>query len=118
MKKKIQLSTVRQEANVEVVFVNAALICKVINSHNTVAQLISRAINERIIKKATRFVIDENGKEVLDENGCMIEEPICDQQGNPITQYNQLYLEGDELRDIAEIVLPFLDELRIALEGE
>lgn len=118
MAKKIQLSTVRQEADVEVIYVNAALICKVINAHNVMASIIRKAKDEYGIKEPTHTVLDENGEPCLNENGYEIKERDVDENGKPVVVYNSHKLDGKELAELAEVVLPFLNELRSTLEGE
>ena len=118
MAKKIQLSTVRQEADVEVIYVNAALICKVINAHNVMDSIIRKAKDEWHIKESTHTVLDENGQPCLNENGYEIKEPDVDENGKPIVVYNSHKLDDKQLAELAEVVLPFLNELRNTLEGE
>lgn len=116
--KKIQLSTVRQEADVEVIYVNAALICKVINAHNAMDSIIRKAKDGYDIKEPTHTVLNENGEPCLDENGFEIQERDVDKNNKPVVIYNSHRLSGEQLADLAEIVLPFLNELRSTLEGE
>ena len=118
MAKKIQLSTVRQTADVEVLFVNAALICKVINANNALKSIIDSAKLNQRIKAETQLAKNDDGTPCLTEDGYEIEEPILDKNGKPVVHYSSYCLEAEELMELAEDVLPFLDELRTILEGE
>lgn len=118
MTKKIQLSTVRQEADVEVVFVNANLICKVINACNAAQAIIDNAEQHYCIKAQREPALNENGEPIVDENGCGVEKPVLDKKGNQVYNYGNYRMAEDELRDLHIRVLPFLTELRNALEGE
>lgn len=117
MKKKIQLSTVRQEADVEVIYVNAALICKVINAHNSINRIIDDA-SRCSINPQFKPKMNENGDVVADENGCIVNEPVLDEKGNQIIDYCSHRISDDQLRSLHQVVLPFLAELRNTLEGE
>jgi starvation-inducible outer membrane lipoprotein len=117
MKKKIQLSTVRQEADVEVIYVNAALICKVINAHNSINQIINEALG-CCIRPQSKPKMNENGDVVADENGFVMEEPVLDKNGNQIIEYDSYHMSVEQLRSLHQVVLPFLAELRNTLEGE
>lgn len=118
MKKRIQLSTVRQEADVEVVFVNANLICKVINACNAAQAIIDDAEQHYCIKVQHEPALNESGEPIVDKNGCTIEEPVLDKNGNQVYNYDSYRMAEDELRDLHTRVLPFLTELRNTLEGE
>lgn len=104
--KKIQLSTVRQEADVEVIFVNSHLINKAIRA--------SIALDDALENTRTPITMrDGEGKEVLDENGKPVQEK--DENGNLLYDYN--YRGIREAKDIAalhETVKPFIDELTAA----
>lgn len=118
MKKKIQLSTVRQEADVEVVFVNAAFISKVINADNAIQGIVNGALRYGAITPVNEPEVDENGNEVTDANGCLVFKPVLNSDGNQKVEYNSFNITKEELVDLNETVLPFLTELRKALEGE
>lgn len=118
MAKKIQLSTVRQQADVEVIYVNAALICKVINANNALNSIIDGAKRTNHIKAETQLAKNDDGTPCLTEDGYEIEEPILDKNGKPVVHYSSYCLEAEELMGLAEDVLPLLNELRNALEGE
>lgn len=118
MKKRIQLSTVKQEACVEVVFVNANLICKVINSSNVLRSIIEDAENRYCIKYLTEVAVDQDGNPMVDEDGCAIQQPICDKDGKLVAEYSTFPIDGTRLKQLNETVLQFLDELRNAMEGD
>ena len=107
--KKIQVSTVRQTADVEVVFINANLISKVIKAQSALDRMLN-GTRIPVIKQ------DENGEEVLDENGKPVQEN--DENGNPMYEY--IYPGVCETRDIADLhekVKSLIDELVDAFEA-
>lgn len=103
--KQIQVSTVKQTADIEVLYVNAGLISKAIRSS----------------------IVAHNA---LDECVCIEPVPECDEDGFPKrkpngdyiltgktnTSYNPHNIGEDGLKSLYEIVLPFLDELCAAFE--
>ena len=106
--KKIQVSTVQQTANVEVIYVNANLISKAIR-----AKLKLDAMLEGTKSKV--FMTDDEGNIVMDENGKEVQKK--DENGNLIWSYNYLPMRKDEVvKDLHEIVKSFIDELTDAFE--
>lgn len=103
--KKIQISTVRQEANVEVIYVNAALISKVVKAHVAANNVIANAKERGIIVEPTVMSIDGNGDEVMKR--------ATDEKGNLITEYCGA---SDELIALNETIAPLLSELVNAFE--
>lgn len=101
--KKIQVSTVRQTADVEVIFINANLISKVIKADIAIDNLILDATLYEHIKPEL--------KEKTDENGNLAFEPVVDEKGNEKTIYSSHQISEDQLRAIAENVAPLLREL-------
>lgn len=103
--KKIQISTVRQEANVEVIYVNAALISKVVKAHVAATNIIEEAKENGVIVEPTVPVVDANGNTV--------DERVTDKNGKPITEYR-----GADATLIAlnETIAPLLSELVNAFE--
>ena len=109
MSKKIQVSTVRQTADVEVVFVNANLISKVIKAQNALDRMLN-GTRTPMVKQ------DDNGEQVLDANGKPVFE--TDDAGNII--YNYSYRGIREERDIADLhekVKSLIDELVNAFDA-
>lgn len=111
--KKIQVSTVRQEADVEVVFVNSNLISKAIR-----ASIAAKAILDKMCEYGNAIgpVIkrDDEGGEVLDENGKPIQE--LDENGNPIFEYSYFKMDAVLVEQFHKHVAPFIEELTTAFE--
>lgn len=63
MAKKIQVSTVRQEANVEVIFLNASLISKVMRAQNTLRHIFEGHIEFRKDEEARKAEATKEGVE-------------------------------------------------------
>lgn len=107
--KQIQVSTVRQTADVEVVFVNANLISKVIKAQNALDRMLDGTRTPCVQR-------DEEGNEATDENG----KPVYakDENGNIIYEYG--YRGIREQRDIADLhekVKSLIDELVNAFDA-
>ena len=107
--KKIVVSTVRQTADVEVVFVNANLISKVIKAQN--------ALNRMLDGTRTPCVQhDADGNDVVDENGKPVYEK--DENGNIIYDYGYRGIrEQRDIEDLHEKVKSLIDELVNAFEA-
>lgn len=106
--KKIQVSTVRQEADVEVIYVNAHLIRKAIQAKLTLDAMLDGTKHEV-------FETDNEGDTVRDENGKEVQKR--DENGNLVWSYDYYPLRNNECaRDLNEIVKSFIDELTDALE--
>lgn len=108
--KKIQVSTVKQTADVEVIYVNSNLISKAIKSLVTLEKL-----DNDIEYQARRIdevpEVDNEGKPVVDglTGEVKTKEVEC---------YDSLYIDGPTLERIHKIVVPFLKELTNAFEEE
>jgi len=114
--KKIQVSTVRQTADVEVIFINASFISKVINAANAIEMLIDASERCNSIHRLYKPETDEYGKEVTNEEGLVKTVPVLDENGKQIVEYNEAYICPNTLQELDERVKPFLRELRKALE--
>ena len=112
MSKKVQVSTVRQTADVEVIFINANLISKVIKSHIILDSLISEAKHCRAIETVEVPMTDADGNPILDENGCV----KVDEKETTL-KYHPCDLWDSQLKDLNETVLPFLKELVEAFDA-
>ena len=107
MSKKIQISTVKQTADVQVISLNAYFITKAIKA--------SVALNsEDILKlRQPKHMRTEDGGKVLDENNKPI--VLKDEDGNIQYDY-RLYIGASDVNALLDVVKPFLDELVEAFE--
>ena len=94
---KIQVSTVRQMADVQVINVSSRLVCMAVKAHITL---------ESLLDNATSPATEWNEKE------CVYEEKK-DENGNTIMSIGSI--DG---KKVSEDVLPFLKELVDALKGD
>ena len=107
--KQIQVSTVRQTADVEVVFVNASLISKVIKAQTALDRMLNGT-------RTPAIKCDDEGKQVLDANGKPVFE--TDDDGNIIYDYNYYGLRDPrDIVDLHEKVKALIDELVTAFEA-
>lgn len=108
--KKIQVSTVKQTADVEVIYVNSNLISKAIKSLVALEKL-----DNDIEYQARRMdevpEVDNEGKSVVDGLTGEV-------KTKEIERYDSLYIDGPTLERIHKIVVPFLKELTNAFEEE
>lgn len=113
MSKKIQVSTIRQEADVEVVFINSSIISKAIRASIAVKGILDkmREYNDAIIPVIKK---DDEGGEVLDENGKPM--PELDENGNPMFSYNYFKMDETFVEQFHKHVAPFIEELTTAFE--
>lgn len=115
--KKIQIGTVRQTADVEVVFINANLIAKAIHANDAIQNIIECAKAEGDIIPRYQPKLNEVDEPVTDERGCIINEPVLDDKGNHITDYCKFTLDSNDLMRINTQVATFLKELVDAFEA-
>jgi hypothetical protein len=117
MKKKIEVSAVRQTADVEVIYVNANLISKAIRACIAMNSIIERMKAQGYIVPRYDAPEDENGNPITDERGIVKSTPVLDEKGNQIIDYcSGVDLNSYELRALNEDVAPFLNELNDAFE--
>ena len=107
--KQIQVSTVRQTADVEVVFINANLISKVIKAQTAL---------DRMLDGTRTPIIKHNaeGEEMCDANG----KPIYATDENGSILYEYSYRSIREQRDIVDLhekVKTLIDELVNAFDA-
>lgn len=110
--KKIQVSTVRQTADVEVVFVNANLIKKALHAQMAASKIAKRMEQSRDVYPLTETDVDQDGNPIVDEKtGKTKEHPVLDEKGNQLWHYDYHRLDDNEVEDFYKNVVPFLDEL-------
>lgn len=103
--KQIQISTVRQTADVEVIFVNANLISKAIRASMAAHNVLDKCVCINHVPEC-----DEDGTPKRNENGELI---FTDKT---IKSYFPHDIREEDLKSLDETVLPFLDELCKAFE--
>lgn len=114
--KKIQVSTITKNAEVEVLFVNANLISKAVRASIALDTIIERAKAEGCIIPRYNADMDENGNPKCDDRGVVKTTPILDAKGNQIIDYTRTEVSGIELQKLNEEVNTFLIELTEAFE--
>jgi len=117
MSKKIYVSTVRQMADVEVLFVNASLIAKAINANNAIQDIIESAKAQGSIVPRYEPGHDEEGEEIRNEYGEPVMVPVLDENQNQIIDYTSHDLSIQELAKLNTVVKNFLAELVNAFEA-
>lgn len=106
--KQIVVSTVRQTADVEVVFVNANLISKVIKAQSALDRMLEGTHMPCIQH-------DEDGNDVVDKDG----KPVYakDENGNIIYEYGYGIRKDKDIADLHEKVKSLIDELVNAFDA-
>jgi len=106
--KKIEVSTVKQTADVEVIYVNSNLIAKAIRAKFTLDAILAGT-------KCPMMATDDEGIVVKDENGKEVQKR--DENGNLVWSYSYYQIRNDKaVEDLHEVVKSFIDELTDAFE--
>lgn len=115
MSKKIKVSTVKQMADVEVLFINSNLISKAIRA-SIAAKSILDKMGEYGGSIHALVEIDEEGNNATDENG----KPILrlDEDGNQMFDYSLFRMDAAYVEQFHKYVAPFIQELVEAFEAE
>lgn len=108
--KKIQVSTVKQTADVEVIYVNANLISKAIKSSIAIKD-VDKCIEERSLAEVEEAVLDDKGCPVVDKLTGEVKIRM-------VTRYGSAEIPSTQLKAIHEVVVPFLEELTKAFEED
>ena len=111
MSKKIQVSTIKQTADVEVIALNSYFIAKCVR----VQEQLRRVCLDRFSKHTIRTCdVEDPEKYTIDPDG-----NLCDKlTGEPILKHNDAHLYSEDVNVIEDVVLRFFDELTKAFEGE
>ena len=109
--KKIQVSTVRQMADVEVLFVNASLIAKALRAQMAASKIAKYMEDVRDVYPEMETEVDDENNPIIDENGRVKEHPMLDEKGNQVWYYGNHYIGADSVKDFYKNVAPFLKEL-------
>lgn len=114
--KKIQVSTVRQMADVEVLFVNASLIAKALRAQMAASKIAKYMEDVRDVYPEMETEVDDENNPIIDENGRVKEHPMLDEKGNQVWYYGNHCIGADSVKDFYKNVAPFLKELVDAFE--
>jgi hypothetical protein len=116
MSKKIKVSTVKQMADVEVLFINSNLISKAIRASIAAQNILQQLGNA--IQPLEEPKLDEEGNEVTDENGNVVMVPMIDKNNHVMHKYSWASLNDFSVEDFHKNILPFIQELVEAFEAE
>ena len=107
--KKIQVSTVTKNAEVEVIFVNANLISKAIHAQVALDKALTNTRTPKIMRDGDGLpVLDTDGKEVY----------LTDDKGNVVYDYNYKGIRDEaDIDALHDMVKAFIDELTDAFNA-
>ena len=103
--KKIQVSTVQKQANVEVIDLNSYFIAKAVK-----AQLVAHNVIDPMTTVIKRPVVDAKGRFEKDEHGDDLFQDVT------VIDRNHFEPTPEQMQAILDDVIPFLDELVKAFE--
>lgn len=103
--KKIQVSTVQKQANVEVIDLNSYFIAKAVK-----AQLVAHNVIDPMTIAVNQPVIDAKGRIEKDEHGDDLFQDVT------VINRNNFEPTAEQMQAILDDVIPFLDELTKAFE--
>ena len=111
--KKVKVSTVRQMADVEVLFINSNLISKAIR-----ASIATKSILDKMCEYSSAIspVIKQGdeGGEILDENGKPVQE--LDENGRPMFNYGYFRMDATYVEQFHKHIASFIEELTNAFD--
>lgn len=109
--KKIQVSTVNMQSDVQVIFINASLITKALRAQMTASKIAEHIERDHDAYPIMEPELNEIGEPRVDEKGCTIEKPVLDEKGNQAWCYNMHRLDANDVEAFHKNVAPFLKEL-------
>lgn len=116
MSKKIRVSTVNMNSDVQVLFINASLITKALRAQMAASKIAEHMEGNRNVYPVMEPDADQEGNAITDEKGCVKEHPVYDENGNPLWYYGNHRLDSEEVESFYNNVAPFLKELVDAFE--
>lgn len=116
MSKKIRVSTVNMNSDVQVLFINSSLITKALRAQMAASKIAESMEHNGDARPVTRTRVDENGEAVLNEQGFAIEDPELDEKGNQLWYYGDHCLDPNDVENFYKNIAPFLKELVDAFE--
>ena len=114
--KKIKVSTIPQQAEVQVIFVDANLISKALRAQIALESIIEMLKADGCIIPRYDTPMDDNGNPERDERGVIKCTPSLDENGKQIIDYTAIKLCAGDLAILNETVFPFLTELTNAFD--
>ena len=111
MSKKIKVSTVNMNSDVQVLFINASLITKALRAQMAASKIATRMENNRDVYPLMETETDQDGKPIVDENGYEKQRPVLDEKGNQVWYYGTHRLDAVDVENFYKNVAPFLKEL-------
>lgn len=109
--KKIHVSTVNMNSDVQVLFINASLITKALRAQMAATTIATKMENNRSVYPVTEPDVDDEGNKITDERGFIKEHPVLDEKGNQVWYYGTHRLDAADVEDFYKNVAPFLKEL-------
>lgn len=109
--KKIQVSTVNMQSDVQVIFINASLIAKALRAQMTASKIAEHMERNHDVYPEMEIEENEIGEPKVDEKNCPIEKPLLDEKGNQVWHYSMHRLDAVDVEDFYKNVAPFLKEL-------
>lgn len=116
MSKKIRVSTVNMNSDVQVLFINASLITKALRAQMAASKIAKHMENNHDVYPVTEPDVDQDGNPIVDENGYAKEHPVLDEKGNQVWYYEYHRLDASDVENFYKNVAPFLKELVDAFE--
>ena len=116
MSKKIRVSTVNMNSDVQVLFVNANLITKALRAQMAASKIAKNMEDNRDVYPVMETEVDQENNPIVDENGCVKEHPMLDEKGNQVWYYGYHRIDNTSVEDFYKNVAPFLKELVDAFE--
>ena len=110
--KKIQVSTIKQTADVEVIALNSYFIAKCVRVQEQLRRVCIDRFSKHTIHACNFDKVDDAEKYTVDPDG-----NVCDKlTGEPILEHNDAHLYPDDVAVIEDVVLGFFNELTKAFE--
>ena len=115
--KQIKVSTVKMESNVEVLFVNSAIISKSLKAQIAAEHILEKMRDRNSVRELEEPEhIDDGGNPIPDANGCIKSVPLLDENGKQVVEFDYYRMDPQEVALFYKNIVPMLDELTKAFE--
>lgn len=116
--KKIQVSTVKMESNVEVIFINSAIISKSLRAQMAANRILEEMRRRSAVKELEQpKYVDEEGNPMPDENGRIEYIPVLDDDGKQRVEFDSYHrMDAENIAAFYYDIVPMLNELVKAFE--